>query len=48
MKTKRLKILEFNINDNKLTLEKIQLEGKKPVTFEEFKRGYPQSEFDFS
>ncbi len=39
---KRLKILELHLEDNKLVLDKVQLEGKKQVSFEEFKRGYPQ------
>src|SRR5260221_7463992 len=39
---KRLKILKVHVNEDKLVLDKVQLEGKKPVSFEEFKRGYPQ------
>lgn len=43
---KRLKILKLHLEGEKLILDKVQLEGKKPVTFEEFKRGYPQIELD--
>ena len=39
---KRIKILKLHLEDGKLILDKVQLEGKKPVSFEEFKRGYPQ------
>lgn len=39
-KTLRIKVLEANLKDNKLIVKKLQPEGKKPMTFEEFKRGY--------
>ncbi len=39
-KTLRIKILEANVKDNKLIIKKLQPEGKKPMTFEEFQRGY--------
>src|SRR5258708_4944266 len=42
---KRLKILKVHVENDKLILDKVQLEGKKPVSFEEFKRGYPQMNF---
>jgi len=36
-----IKILEAEVSkNNKLIIKKIQPEGKKPMTFEEFKRGY--------
>ncbi len=38
---KRLKIIGLHLEDGKLVLDKVQLEGKKAVSFEEFKRGYP-------
>jgi len=38
---KRLKILKAHIEEGKLVLDKVQLEGKKTVSFEEFGRGYP-------
>lgn len=43
--SKRLKILSLHIENGKLILDKVQLEGKKAVSFEEFKRGYPQIDF---
>ena len=42
---KRLKILKAHLKNHKLILDKVQLEGKTPVSFEEFKRGYPDFEF---
>ncbi|KKS79948.1 MAG: Methionyl-tRNA formyltransferase [Candidatus Woesebacteria bacterium GW2011_GWC1_43_10b] len=42
---KRLKILQAHLENGKLLLDKVQLEGKTPVSFEEFKRGYPDFEF---
>jgi len=39
-KTLRIKILEAIVKDNKLIIKKLQPEGKKPMSFEEFKRGY--------
>jgi methionyl-tRNA formyltransferase len=39
--TKRLKILKAHVEDGKLVLEQVQLEGKTVVSWEEFKRGYP-------
>jgi len=37
----RIKILEAGVSkNNKLIIKKLQPEGKKPMTFEEFKRGY--------
>jgi len=44
-KNLRLKILGLHLEDGKMVLDKVQLEGKKAVSFEEFKRGYPQIEF---
>lgn len=42
----RLKILSLHLEGGKLILDKVQLEGKKPVKFDEFKRGYPQMKLD--
>ena len=40
-KTLRIKVLEADISqDNKLIIKRLQPEGKKPMTFEEFQRGY--------
>lgn len=41
----KLKILEAHLNNGKLILEKVQLEGKKPVSWKQFNEGY--SEFEF-
>ncbi len=40
---KRLKILKahLDINHQSLIIDEVQLEGKNPVSWEEFKRGYP-------
>ena len=43
-KGKRLKILEARLEKNKLIIEKVQLEGKKPIPFEDFLRGHPDYE----
>lgn len=37
---KRLKILKAHLLEGKLILDLVQLEGKKPVTWEEFQKGY--------
>jgi methionyl-tRNA formyltransferase len=42
---KRFKILEAHAEEDKLVLEKVQLEAKDPVSWEEFKRGYPRLTF---
>ncbi len=39
-KTLRIKVLEAIVKDNKLIIKRLQPEGKKPMTFEEFQRGY--------
>ena len=40
---KRLKILKAHLENGKLILDEVQLEGKSPVSWEEFKRGYPDA-----
>lgn len=41
-RTKRLKILKAHLEPTtKLVLDLVQLEGKKPVSFRQFKEGYP-------
>jgi len=40
---KRLKILKAHLESGKLILDEVQLEGKSPVSWEEFKRGYPNA-----
>ncbi len=42
---KRIKILGLHLDGDNLALDKVQLEGKKAVSFEEFRRGYPQMKF---
>lgn len=39
---KRLKILKLHLEGKELILDTVQLEGKNPVSWEEFKRGYPE------
>ena len=42
---KRLKILKAHLEDEALVLDEVQLEGKNPVSWEEFKAGYPNAAF---
>lgn len=42
---KRLKILKAHLEEGKLILDQVQLEGKKPVTFKQFNEGYPEAKF---
>lgn len=39
---KRLKLLKLHIENHKLTLDLVQLEGKNPVTWKQFQEGYPE------
>ncbi len=42
---KRLKIIQAHLNqDNKLQIDIVQLEGKKPVTWKQFLYGYPNAQ----
>lgn len=41
---KRLKILRGHIEEGKLFLDEVQLEGKNPVSWKEFQAGYPTFE----
>ena len=45
--TKRLKILKAHLENGKLVLDLVQLEGKKPVSWQEFKRGYSGAKITF-
>ena len=38
---KRLKILKAEVLKGKLIIKEVQLEGKKPMSFEDFLRGHP-------
>jgi len=40
---RRLKILKAHLEKSKLILDKVQLEGKKPVTWKQFQEGYPEA-----
>ena len=40
---RRLKILNAHLDEGRLILDEVQLEGKNQVTWEEFKRGYPNA-----
>lgn len=42
---KRIKILKAHLEQGKLIPDLVQLEGKNPVSWKQFKEGYPQSEF---
>jgi len=42
---KRLKILESELDNDQLVLKRIQLEGKNPVTWKQFKEAYKDSFF---
>jgi methionyl-tRNA formyltransferase len=40
---KRLKLLKAHLEEGKLILDEVQLEGKDPVSWKQFKEGYPNS-----
>ena len=40
-KGRRIKILKARLEKNKLIVERVQLEGKKPIDFQDFLRGHP-------
>lgn len=44
---KRLKILKAHLENEKLVLDIVQLEGKKPVTWKQFQEGYPGTDLTF-
>jgi methionyl-tRNA formyltransferase len=39
----RLKLIKVHLKSHKLILDEVQLEGKNPVAWEEFVRGYPEA-----
>lgn len=41
----RLKILKAHAKEDKLVLDQVQLEGKGPVGWEQFKEGHPEAKF---
>lgn len=42
-KLKRLKILKAHLENKRLALDQVQLEGKNPVSWKQFQEGYPQA-----
>jgi methionyl-tRNA formyltransferase len=42
--TKRLKILNAHVDGEKITLDEVQLEGKNPVSWKQFKEAFPNSD----
>lgn len=42
---KRLKLLKAHLEEEKLVLDEVQLEGKDPVSWKQFKEGYPKVDF---
>ena len=42
---KRLKLLKARLEENKLVLDEVQLEGKDPVSWKQFTEGYPNYNF---
>lgn len=43
--TKRLKLLKAHLDEGKLILDEVQLEGKSPVSWKQFKEGYKEAIF---
>ena len=43
---KRLKILKVHLENKKLILDQVQLEGKKPVTWKQFQEGYSETKIE--
>ena len=44
--TKRLKMIKSHLEEEKLVLDEVQLEGKNPVSWKKFKMGYPKVAFE--
>jgi methionyl-tRNA formyltransferase len=42
---KRLKLLNSHLDEQKLILDEVQLEGKNPVSYSQFRQAYPESIF---
>ncbi len=45
-KQSRIKIIKAHLEEEKLVLDEVQLEGKNPVSWKEFKMGYPAATFE--
>ena len=43
---RRLKILKAHLDEGRLIFDEVQLEGKNPVSWEEFQRGYPTAKLE--
>lgn len=41
-RNRRVKILQAHIESGKIVLDTLQMEGKKPMSYQEFMRGYPE------
>lgn len=44
--TKKLKIIKAHLENEKLVLDQVQLEGKNPVSWKQFCQGYPKARFE--
>lgn len=44
----RLKVLSAHLEQGKLILDRVQLEGKNPVTWKQFQEGYPEAKIPYS
>jgi len=47
IQNKRLKILRAHLENGKLVLDQVQLEGKRPVSFKQFCEGYPEAKIGY-
>jgi len=45
---KRLKILKAHVDNEKLVLDEVQLEGKNPVSWKQFKEAFPNSDLQIN
>ena len=46
LNSKRLKILKAHLEGKKLVLDEVQMEGKNPVSWKQFRQGYPNVTFE--
>jgi len=46
--TRRLRIIKAHMEEEKLMLDEVQLEGKNPVSWKQFEEGYPEAKFEES
>lgn len=45
LEAKRLKILKAHLENSKLVIDQVQLEGKNPISWPEFQKSYPEINF---